>query len=1024
MNSASISTGDWKVSIESTSSTTSPTAFCSLDNARQFFAVDASGSTMGRIIKREQAFVEKLHVNHTDDHALTWGSYCGRPQQDFCRIRWEDCRGGTAPDVLLRNHEIINTITSSDVWYLLTDGEIPTSSVNGLSAAAIKAGILNVPVIFVITGRKASRPAELDISVGVTFFANASDVLILFSEPISDEIYVIAAKGCFACLAPSDGVETLPDLDSWDAVRKIKNEAELIQLCCEQGVRIQTAESRPMLVTGNIRLGADWEAVNPGTCLHLDSLFNAPLLSGDDIEQLLADTAWNALSVACKTRGRIQDLRAFLIRQKIEQITIRLEDISGAAAVVTQLSAPGIDLPTRDGLSQRLREAHATNRRHYEDAVEHNRQTSQQETVRRRNRLINAALESLSRLQYTTYTAESISRSSNRARRAALVTADDDFPMVNLDLNIASAFRGTCHLCCGEDEVMSIVIKRGANTAANTDNLALDFPLAAGRFKTNQDLVSSQCVCFQCSLAMSGSTVYHEDVAAVLPTLPYTGPNKPYMQEQMFFALTGGLRTGASGASQLLMTLLDGVLRTKEWAGAGCDDVPADREIVQRKAMLEWMLKNLLETTMCRETFNEQGDWVMYRQALAWAANDFRIHGVDSWAVGYPIAGFMQLLRFGQRLGAFDDQIIRNLRLAKLMHSVASAYLGLMLRADVSEASRKGPLLQLIYAKFNYDLVPCDLLGDESILSDIKVFWGHLGAFISADAEFLADWHDEEMARAMQRIQLIAFWLVYHQPAHIRAKGFFQTLRLSQPLSLSVLDVFGSAVASTVANRTLLSIFRGPACDQAINALHTGTSAFATPFGASVLKCCFANCAEPFMSVQELPSSESEWKESDCAKMREGRAAHCKRVFATSDEFGRVSQTGLPSYTADSQAPMSTHYNLHISIARAWARQSVEKRQHIAAMSGKPIVEFEDCVIETICAGRRGDVHNAIIREGIQLAMPSFLASIRDALKLAGRGGGDVALYEHDWSQNKIEAKAKHELRVMQMRNREEEAGR
>lgn len=110
---------------------------------------------------------------------------------------------------------------------------------------------------------------------------------------------------------------------------------------------------------------------------------------------------------------------------------------------------------------------------------------------------------------------------------------------------------------------MSIAIEFDADTAANTYNFALDFPLAAARFKSNINLISSQSVCFQCALAFDGMSLYREDIAAILPTLDYTDSIKKYIQEQLYVALTGGLRTGASGVSQLFMTILDRTLKEK-----------------------------------------------------------------------------------------------------------------------------------------------------------------------------------------------------------------------------------------------------------------------------------------------------------------------------------------------------------------------------------------------------------------------------------------------------------------------------
>ncbi|GME28819.1 hypothetical protein GTA08_BOTSDO07967 [Neofusicoccum parvum] len=986
-----------------------------LHRARQFFAVDASGSTAGRIIRDERDFAEKLHQGHPNDKAATWGTYCGDPTADFGSVSWTANRGGTQPSHILTTASAVDAIGSSDVWYLLTDGEIWENDVQVLCQLAMDTGVLNVPAIFVITGKKKPTPSDLNISVGVSFFANAPDVLILFKEVPTGHIYVVAAKGCFAPLA-SNGAESAPDLSSWTPLKRLLSEGELIRLFQSQDIHVPSAESRPKLSTGAINLGEQWQRENENAVVDLDLLFTAGgMLTHEDLGQLLAEEAFNNVSVACKTRGRIQDLRAFLLTQKVEEITIKLEDVSGASDIVSKLSNPDTDSAAREALQLQLREAHANNRLHYQDAMKNLRESGESQAVRQRNRLVNSALEQLAHLESSGYTADILSRRSNRAKRAATVAEGGEIPITSLDLDTPTAFRGECQICCGENEIMSVALKVGADGAANTDNFALDFPLAAGRFKSNSDLISSQNVCFQCALAFQGRSLFREDLAAVLPTLDYTGSNKKYIQEQLYIALTGGLRTGASGASQLFMTILDRTLRDKEWAGAG-PEVSQDADVVQRRDMLQWVLQNMLYNTGCRETFNEQGKWVMYREALAWAVRDFRDQGIDSWAVGYPTAGFMQLVAFGQQLGAFDSQTIRDLRLAKLLHSVASAYLALLFKnAQSGNQSWKQPLLETIYTRFNIDLVPVDTRDENSLITDPTVFWTRLSAFLTADAELLADWDVQDQERLVRRIQLLAFWLVYHQREHTRAKTFFQKLRTEQPLSHSVLDAGGAPLAPTVTNPILRSIFRGrDAADQAFHARHTGPSPFATPFGPSVLRCCFAACAEPFAAAGALPGPHEPWANAHRDALRRSRADHLASAFAVDPAaFAQANQTGLPAVTASPVPPASTHYNLHVSVARAWSAMDASARRAVAAGSAEHVDAFVLAVRRKICAARRGDVFQDGLDGEVRRALPSFLEALRVALRAEGREGEGVEAFEHDWTQNNLEAKARYEMRVV-----------
>ena len=969
---------------------------------------------MGSIIKHEQDFVNKLHAGHANDQVATWGSDCGTPTSDFSGVSY-DCRGGTAPSQILKSLKALNAIRTSELWYILTDGEIWSYDVEVLSKLAMDAGVLNVPVVFVILGHKTTSPSSLNVSVGISFFANAPDVLVLFKQVSDGSIYVLAGKGYFAHLT-SRTDQASPDLSTWDNVKKLSGESEFLSLCRKRNLEIPSAESRPTSLSGIIRLGEQWERENDGGVVDVDSLLTTGGLLGDiDLEQLLSDEALNNLSVACKTRGRIQDLRALLLNQKVEEINIKLEDVSGASDIVRQLSNTDLDQANSQVLQQKLREAHTNNRQHYQNATKNLKESGLEQATRKRNRLVNHALEQLAEVERSTYTADILTRRSNRARRADTVAAGGEISISSLDLDTPTAFRGECPVCCGENEVMSLAIKTGSDGPANTDNFALDFPLAAGQFESNKDLISSQSICFQCALACEGQSLYREDLAAILPTLDYEGSNKKYIQEQLYLALTGGLRTGASGVSQLFLTILDRTLREKEWAGAGLG-ASEDPEVAPRQAMFRWLLSNMLERTMCRETFNEQGKWVSYREALIWAAKDFYCQGVDSWIVGYPAAGFMQLVRFAQQLDAFDTRTVCDLRLAKLIHSVTSFYLALLLKNGGGRRDTwKQPLLELVYAEFNTDMIPVDKFGSSSLVHSTTTFWNRLATFLVDDTELLANWELEDQERAMRRIQLIIFWLVYHQRDHTRAKTFFERLRAQQPLSHTVLDASGATISPSVSDPILLSIFRGKAADQSFHARHTGIAPFATSFGASVLHCCFEACSELFIPLDQLPSIDENWTVKQLDALRQARANHLVKAFAVDDRFRHETQTGLPVPTMSPAPPASTHVNLHISIARAWAQLSKEERKRIAAASAREdaTMNFIHSVRETICAARRGDIFTSRLDDDVRNALPSFFEALGVALKAQGKGEGvGVEEYEYNWDENKLEAKAKYEIRL------------
>ncbi|TKX21816.1 hypothetical protein C1H76_6313 [Elsinoe australis] len=984
-------------------------------HARQFFAVDASGSTYGTIIEREHEFVKRL-ANGSKDMASTWGSYCNTPESDLDKITWRADMGGTSPSAILKHPGVLSTILGADVWYLLTDGRIYESDVPVLVREASESGAVNVPVVFVITGVKAHRPTSLDVSVGISFFANASDVLVLFKDETTSHIYVLAAKGLFAPLAVN-GNGSEPDLSSWDLVKKLDSEQDFVDFCEINNLKIPTAESRPNGPGSLVDLGEQWRMQNAGASADIALLLEPELeLKWHDIEALLAEEAFNNLAVACKTRNRIHDLRRLLQSKKVEELNVKLEDIAGAAEIVACLADPAVQGTARAHHQQQLREAHATNRCYYQAALRDVEQSPKTHQMRKQNRLINDALFHLADLERSTYTADILGRSSNRAKRATAIEPGKEMLISSLDLETPIAFRGKCHLCCGDNEVISIVVKQGADSAANTDNFALDFPLAAGRSEFNQELISSQHICFQCALSLGKQSLWREKLAAIIPTLDYTDINKRYIQEQMFFGLTGGLRTGASGVSQLFMTIIDGVLSKKPWAGAHGQD-PNDPEVVQRRAMLQWMLDNMLSKTGCRETFNEQGRWVTYPEALRWTAQDFAANGVDSWVVGYPLPGFNQLLKFGLKTGALNEANLHEMRRAKVLHGIASAYLArLFENAQSRDQSWRQPLLAIIYERFNAVGIPVDQRGEGSLVNNPSDFWQRLSAFLTADTELLDLCDPEDRLALMRRAQLLAFWLIYHQSAHTRAKTFFTNLRNNEPLARFVLSASDATIADAVASPVLLSIFctNNPA-DHAFYARHSGFAPFVTPFGNSVLRCCFPACGDWFIDPKQLPDVAETWTLRQLDEIRQARAAHLIKAFGTDARFAKEAQTGMPIPAEGTIPPASTHVNLHISIVRVWCRWELEKRKTLADGDSDALAAFAVEVREEVCVGRRGDVYRDGLEDRVRAVLPSFFEVLGVALKREGREDG-VEAFVHSFDANKLENKAKWELQGASIR--------
>lgn len=1008
--------------------------YTSFANARKYFALDASGSTCGIRFLSEHSFADGIHdasPQKDKDLVTRWGSNCQDPT-DWDHMRWAPDQGGTSPQFILRNQKSMEAIRSADIWFLLTDGEVPNTEVHTLASLGQEMGVFDCATVFLITSNLRSGPNDANVSVGITSYANCANALCLFKNEKGNEIYVIAGKGSFAALDQAE------DHDKWEKLTCFPDEAALIKRIAELDIRVPTAETR-ISTPAQIDLGEEWNAahnLSQPTLVDIDLLLRAGVLSDEDRNLLLADEALGALIFACKTRGKLNELRPFLLAQKVEQLTIKLEDVAGAAELIKQLANPDLSNDTRSVLQSKLRDAHEANRKAYTVA----QNDVQLQIVRDRNRGVDAALRTLSDVEKLGFTAEILTRRSNRARRAENISADSAVDVSVLDLQ-APGYRGECQVCCGDNEVLSIALKvlNADAMAANTDNFALDFPLAAGRFEANMNILSSQCICFQCALfGRPDYSIYGEDISAVIPTLEYTGSNKLYIHQQLYKALNAGLKTGVPAMGQLFATILDRTLRGKKWAGAGYEDGDdsMDAEIRQRKSAITWLLENILTHLRVRETFSELGQWTTYPLALTWAAKDFQREGLTSWCINYPVAGFMQLLRFGKTLNVFSDEIISEMKNTKLLHSFVSTYLARLYQNMGKSREWTKPLLDMLYVEFNDDLIPKDLGGEVSILKSVPRFKNTLMKFMPAD-DFVSNWTEEEVTQMMPRIQVLAFWLVYYQFAHTSAKTYFAQLRAKEPLAVILLDTKATVPENVVTER-LLGIFIESNPEFKNKDIYTSHAniviPFANPFGASILHCGAPGCDVSFLpdevSLKQIADGDVKWGPKLLDQVRIKRCEHLIDVFGVLGKPGKVverSETGLPGVTKTPDRPIEVHTCMHIGIARTWAKMSRKDKRYLAgairsSWRGEGDKEDEQVIDEFVVAARkyicgvgRGNIYSKSLERDIREVLPGFLEVLKLGLVMEGKeeGDADVSLYEFDFAENRVEAKIRWEVDVL-----------
>lgn len=989
-----IMASSWK---QSPSSTRACARKVPLTKALKFFAVDASGSTSGHIIRVEGQFVETLC--RPQDSIAKWGSSCSEPRALFetNHSYWNADQGGTSPGQILHCRSATRCVRHSDVWYLMTDGEVYQGHVEELARLADQEHVTNVPVILVIFGAKRKDPNSMNISVGIPVYATATEAMILFKDIHSGKLHVVAAKGSFSSLAK---VPDHIDLSQWDNLACFDDEKSFSQECDRLGIEVTYSSDRHD--TAAVSLGQTWDS-STGVLVDIDALLHQKV-NTKDLDDLLAEEAFQQLALICKTRHKLAELRSFLIRHKQAEVIVRLEDTHGAGKILQRLRESDITSANRQELTLQLREAHAANRQAY--LAKRDSPSEEVRAIKKLNRAIDHALSLLADTEKAGYTADILERKSNRARRAEVFSAQDaELHLSSLDLSDSvDAFRGTCSICCGEDQIMSVVLKKLESVEENTSDFFLNFPLVAAQAQQNADMISSQCICFQCATLIGGKTIFQEELSAVLPVVNYSQENKRYINHQLTMAITAGLATGAAGVVQMFMSILDHTLRTKRWCSSQVDAQQSDPEVLCRRQTLKWMLNNLLHTCITRERFSDEtSPWVEYPLALKWAGSDFQSNKLDSWIIQYPLKGFNQIMRWYKLLDPLLDQAtIEQMKVAKLLNVIVSSFMGQLLHAR-NDRHWVQSFMELIYRSFNATNVPQDL-GHTSVLDSMH-FWQKLENVLATQQdghEFLAGIPLSRRHEVCRRAQMVIFWAIFTQKEHVTAKGFFHKLLLREASAASLLDSASELPDQDTLQNTLRSIFleKGTSIDSA----HDGVPPFVTPFGPSIISCGNQDCRKLFYDPSEPATLDPDL-------VRKRRAEHLNSVYQTA----AANETGLPEPVKAPERPKSLHYTLHMSIVKAWSALpcGAPKLAKEDIMNGKEhaVNDFVSRATEHICAeSGRGNIYYHQFEAEIREVLPSFFDALRVASEKDGLADTSGLSYVHDWTKNKLADKIAYEV--------------
>ncbi|KAJ7485076.1 hypothetical protein B0H11DRAFT_1861881 [Mycena galericulata] len=961
------------------------------------FAVDASGSTAGLVMQREKEFVLGMVNDYNfPSSVIMWGSYVEQPISAG-QTTWNHRNWGTNPAVIFDDAAVTREVKSCDMWYLLTDGEVG-SPVN-FARKTVEVGMANTPVVFVIVNRYGVKPSTIDISVGISVFASASDAAVVFKNTATGELYILAAKGAFEVL--TSGFEI--NLESWESLPLFPDEASFkIAL---KDINIVGVAHRS---TGAaVDLGRSWQAKH-GCLVDIELLLaqmHPQSIPQDELLDLLEEETFDALALLCKTRGLLPTLRDWLLARKERASTIEIRDVSGAAEILQQLRSTGENVQGgAEVLRERLRAAHQSNLRDYRSRLADSRPSPLLPHI-------NRCLAAVTALEKAGYAADILDRRSNRAMRAAVVTSSDvdqQLAALNLDDDV-EAHRSTCSICCSDDVIMSLALKVSANASDNTTDFALNFPLAAGATLHNRGVISAQYVCFQCALAMhqmdpARGSMYNEPIAAVLPLAKYDGVNRKYITNCLATVLTNGLATGASGLTQVLMSIILSTMNTKEWAKAS----QGDREIQARREGMQWMLNNLIANSSCRETFDETGDWVPFEKALRWTLKTFEDEGIYSWTVRYPVPGFLVLLEL---LGVIGAQIPDTLRVSKLIHEIVTVYMTRIVKPSANKVEVQRRLLKIVFAEFNAEGVPRDLKDDEIAINSPDVAFERLAAWLDFPGTTTLMEHIRRADGATKyasALQYVAFRLFF-EDSHQSPKGYFQRATESD-VHLHTATTKPADLTRAVVGPLFTTMWGGvPEELDHVNVTADTVPRFVSPYSPSVLRCSLPGCPVRFDAAGPDPEL-----------VRKARAAHLVKVYAIKGAVPKTAN-GLPENTARLEAPTTAHVTLHSSISKTWRGLEKEARREILkeVVPGAPvdvakthIVAFIDAVIDHIClVSARGDIYDKNLRNDVVWVLPSFFTALHTAATM--KQLADDA--ELELVENSLAARVKWELELMKI---------
>jgi hypothetical protein len=831
-------------------------------------AIDNSGSTSGKILSVEKKIANSIcNTGEKISAVIAWS--------DHAKLLYVDqinSSGGTDPCSIFTNTLTKERVSQADVFYLFTDGQIDTRSVNEFSKLmTINANHIAL-VVCILVGSAIDLPANIDISVFIP--AMTSNGIILFVNKDDDKnIYLLYAQGQIK--------EQLPPVDvnsrtKWQDL-SVVNVDIIKKLKVNKGLHAPPGFVKMLTpnIEDNIYINVD---------LLIKKVIDYDQLKMINMEQIFPII--KSQNKVNETRSWLQDCERYIC----DKTKFNLTNANGN----NNNNASMNDNDNETILwSLRLKNAIESKVSPEEIAEIRNKFIAARNLSIQRQREINTLIDQnikpikhwfqelysdLNELQVGSYSLESLNLKSNRAKRAGVV---EDVDITSLDqLDYTDAFIIECEICA-ENNPACLMMRQHPDPINNTNDFALNFPLACGKF--NQCILPSQITCIKCSqyLWSSGKDAVRVDVTHALPIVSFKpNINRGNVYKMLSNALVSGKQLGHLW--MLYFAIIDQI-NLLGW----CDDT--------WKKLSIYVREQISQNLKTRDTLTDEGVMVVIGNAFLNVTNIN--NNTQKYLMRQPLQAVLLILRNIVELNLiFLENVNVNMMVfharMSLVRLIVSKYLHNVFISQQSE-SQKQQLLDLIEEdifktiygipqyktthtiEFEESRFMQVLFSDNFVLSDIISELNRFAMIYKMNVKDIMD----------STSTLIVMWSLRHIVQHQKLENTIDYLISKDNHFMQLMDYQSYCQLSNKENKDAFTLSIIEEINKTIfthrnviDATHRNIPEYVTPYGPSV---CTCSCGYDFRDNIDSETKSKISVEDMISMIKENRKNHFIAIYGS-----------------------------------------------------------------------------------------------------------------------------------------------